>query len=77
MNELENKIKSLEEKVLWLEKAEKKKHPLTESCCAMLLYNMGYYINFIEGSENNLKIIRQEDITLFAAVLNNNPNIML
>lgn len=59
------------------EKAEKKKHPLTESCCAMLLYNMGYYINFIEGSENNLKIIRQEDITLFAAVLNNNPNIML
>lgn len=25
MNELENKIKSLEEKVLWLEKAEKKR----------------------------------------------------
>ena len=52
-------------------KAEKQNHTLTESCCAMLLYNMGYYINFIEGSANNLKIIRQEDITLFASVLNN------
>lgn len=56
------------------EKAEKKKHMLTESCCAMLLYNMGYYINFIEGPANNLKIIRQEDITLFNAILNNRNN---
>lgn len=53
------------------EKAEKTNHTLTESCCAMLLHNMGYYINFIEGPTNNLKIIRQEDIVLFNAILNN------
>lgn len=40
-------------------------HPLTESCIAMLLYNPGCKINFIEGGVNNLKIVRQEDITVF------------
>lgn len=42
--------------------AEKKQHPLNESCCAMLLFNLGYDINFIEGSVNNIKIVRQEDV---------------
>ena len=44
---------------------KKMQHPLTESCIAMLLYNLGYKINFIEGNVNNMKIIRQEDITAF------------
>lgn len=58
-------------------KAEKNNHILTESCCAMLMYNMGYYINFIEGPANNLKIIRQEDIAVFASVLKNSSNLPL
>ena len=51
------------------EKAKKKQHPLTESCCAMLMFNLGYDINFIEGSVNNIKIIRDEDIAVFTALL--------
>jgi 2-C-methyl-D-erythritol 4-phosphate cytidylyltransferase len=35
----------------------------------MLMYNLGYDINFIEGSVNNIKIIRQEDIAVFTALL--------
>ena len=54
------------------DKAAKTDHELTESCCAMLLHNLGYYINFIEGSSNNLKIIRQEDIAIFTALLKQN-----
>ena len=53
-------------------KAQNINHELTESCCAMLLHNLGYYINFIEGSSTNLKIIRQEDITIFSALLKQN-----
>lgn len=52
------------------EKAKKQQHPLTESCCAMLMYNLGYDINFIEGSINNIKIIRDTDIAVFGALLN-------
>lgn len=48
--------------------AKKQQHPLTESCCTMLMYNMGYDINFIEGSVNNIKIVRQEDIAIFSAL---------
>lgn len=49
--------------------AEKAQHPLTESCCAMLMYNLGYPIHFIEGSINNIKIIRQDDIPVFETLL--------
>lgn len=49
--------------------AEKKQHPLNESCCAMLLFNLGYDINFIEGSVNNIKIVRQEDVGIATALL--------
>lgn len=52
-------------------KAKKQQHPLTESCCVMLMYNLGYKINFIEGSVNNIKIIRQEDIAVFEALIKN------
>ena len=49
--------------------AQKRQHPLTESCCAMLMFNLGIDINFIEGSVNNIKIIRDEDIAVFEALL--------
>ncbi len=49
--------------------AEKKQHSLNESCCAMLLFNLGYKINFIEGSPNNIKIVRQEDVAIATALL--------
>lgn len=53
------------------ETAEKQKHELAESCCVLLKYNLGLDINLIEGSPNNIKIIRQEDITILAALLRN------
>jgi len=53
-------------------KAQKKKHLLTESCGAMLLYNLGQYVNFVEGSVNNVKIIRQEDVAIFTSLLHQN-----
>lgn len=51
------------------EKAEKNQHPLTESCCAMLMYNLGYDINFVEGGMNNIKIVREEDLKMFGALV--------
>ena len=50
-------------------KAREQKHPLTESCCTMLLYNLGYKINFIESSINNIKITREADIAAFSALI--------
>lgn len=46
---------------------KKMKLPLTESCCTMLMYNLGLDINFIEGNINNIKIERDEDIARFTA----------
>jgi len=54
--------------------AEKKQHPLNESCCAMLLFNLGYNINFIEGSVNNIKIVRQEDVAVATSLLKQTTN---
>ncbi len=51
------------------DKAEELNHPLLESCCTMLFYNLGYNINFIEGSFNNIKITREEDIAAFSALI--------
>ena len=51
------------------ENAKTQQHPLTESCCAMLMYNLGYPINFIEGGFNNIKIVREEDLTVFSALV--------
>ena len=39
--------------------AEKRQHPMNESCCTMLLYNLGFDINFVESSINNIKITRE------------------
>lgn len=51
------------------EKAKTQQHPLAESCCAMLMYNLGYDINFIEGGFNNIKIVREEDLAMFSALV--------
>lgn len=51
------------------EKAKKEQLPLEESCCAMLMYNLGYEINFVENGANNMKIVRQEDVAVATALL--------
>jgi 2-C-methyl-D-erythritol 4-phosphate cytidylyltransferase len=48
--------------------AEENNHPFSESCCTMLMYNLGYDINFIEGDINNIKVEREEDIVRFSAL---------
>lgn len=50
-------------------RARQRKHVLTESCCTMLLYHLGYDIHFIESSVNNVKLIREEDIAAFQALV--------
>ena len=50
-------------------KAENERHILSESCCTMLLYNLGYDINFIEGGFNNIKITREEDLAAFSVMV--------
>ena len=51
------------------DKAKERGLDLNESCCTMLLYNLGYSINFIEGGINNIKIVREEDIAALGALL--------
>ena len=51
------------------ETAEKQRRPLIQSCCTMLLYDMGYEINFIKSGINNIKIAREEDIAAFSALV--------
>ena len=41
---------------------------MNESCCTMLLYNLGFDINFVESSINNIKITREEDIAAFSTL---------
>ena len=51
------------------EKADKLSHPLNETCFSMLMYNLGYSINFVQSSINNIKIVREEDIAAFGALI--------
>lgn len=51
------------------DKAKEQQHPLTESCCAMLMHNLGLNVNFFEGGTTNYKIIRQEDIAIVMETL--------
>lgn len=51
------------------DKANRQNHPLTESCCTMLMYNLGYGINFLQSSINNIKIAREEDLAAFSALV--------
>lgn len=50
-------------------KAERENHLLTETCCTMLMYNLGFRVNFIQSSINNIKIVREEDLAAFAAMM--------
>lgn len=50
-------------------KVRQQSHPLTESCCTMLFNKLGYPVNFIESSINNIKIVRDEDIAAFGTVV--------
>lgn len=51
------------------EQSEKCNHKYTESSLPLFLYNMGYKLNFIEGNHNNIKILRQEDVAIFTALI--------
>ena len=50
--------------------ARKQQLPMTDSCCYMLLHALKKKINFIPGDRHNIKIVRQEDLQLFAGMLN-------
>ena len=50
-------------------RVRQQQHPLTESCCTMLMYNLNYSINFIESPVNNIKIVYEEDIAAFGACI--------
>lgn len=47
-------------------KALAQPQPIDESCFTMLMYRLGYDVNFIENSTNNIKITREEDIATFS-----------
>ena len=49
-------------------KCRQLRHPLTESCLTMLLYNLNYDICFIEGGINNIKIASEDDLLFFEAL---------
>ncbi|MBR6763096.1 MAG: XRE family transcriptional regulator [Clostridia bacterium] len=51
------------------ESAKAQGHPLTESCFTMLLCHLGYKINFVESDVNNIKVTREEDLTVFSALV--------
>ena len=50
------------------ETAQSLDHPLSESCCTMLMYNLGFPLNFIDVGVNNIKIEREEDLLKFSAL---------
>jgi 2-C-methyl-D-erythritol 4-phosphate cytidylyltransferase len=50
-------------------KSDRASHVYSESCCYMLFYNMGEKLHFCEGSSNNIKVVRQEDIVLLESLL--------
>lgn len=50
-------------------KAVHENHQLHESCFTLLMYNLGFKINFIEGSTYNIKVVRQEDIAIASSLI--------
>lgn len=50
-------------------KAQTQRLPLTQSCCTMLLHELGYDINFIQSNINNIKMVRDEDLAAFGALV--------
>lgn len=51
------------------QKAAARNHSLTESCCTMLLYHMGYEINFVKSPIHNVKIAGEADLAAFGALV--------
>ena len=51
------------------EKAQQRSLPMTDNCVGMLMAKIGMNPHFCEGGHNNLKIVRQEDIAVFSALL--------
>ncbi len=51
--------------------AEENSHKLNETCFAMMLYNLGFELQFYEGNHNNIKVVRHEDIAILSALLKN------
>lgn len=49
--------------------AQKKEHALSESCLSLLMYNLGFDLNFIVEASNNFKIIREDDIKIASIFL--------
>jgi 2-C-methyl-D-erythritol 4-phosphate cytidylyltransferase len=48
---------------------KKIQHAFEETCCSLYMYNMGKKLIFCEGNRYNLKIVRQEDVHMFGALL--------
>ena len=40
-----------------------------DTCCGMMLYRLGYRLNFCEGQRNNFKVVRQEDLAILDVLL--------
>ena len=43
--------------------------PLNHTCCAMLMYDLKRNLHFYMSSTANIKIVRQEDLAIFKALL--------
>lgn len=47
-------------------------HDFSETCFAMVMYHLNKNITFCEGNRYNIKIVREEDIKIFEALLKSN-----
>ncbi|MBQ7010440.1 MAG: XRE family transcriptional regulator [Clostridia bacterium] len=54
-----------------LESTQNHQELLMENAFTMLLYNLGFDINFVESNSNNIRITREEDVATFAALIKN------
>ncbi len=51
--------------------ASKTNHELTENNCSVFMHHIGRKLSFCDGNNNNLRIIHENDLKLFEAILNN------
>ena len=54
--------------------AYQKSVPLSDTCLILLIHSIGLQIHFTEGSVNNYKVIRQEDLAVVSSLLQNGGN---
>ena len=45
------------------DKAAAENHNLSESCCTMLMYHLGFPINFVKSNINNIKVTTEADFS--------------